>query len=123
MRVDVPKASDDAQYHVHVTNKKLGIDAAEGVNGEPSHKKTLAGSGVPKKIIDKVKEHKDFKNAEKKQKKLDDAAAEIKAKKLDLNKTEDIIIAIAVVVAATATFFFPGDDVLAWGALLRAVTK
>lgn len=78
---------------------------------------------MPKKIIDKVKAHKDYKNAQEKQKKLDKAAKEIKDKKVNMSKTTDIIIAIAIVVAATATFFFPGDDVAAWGLLLRAITR
>lgn len=53
-RVDRTSAGD-AKPHVHVDNNKLGVHGVENVDGTPSHKKTLKGSGVPKGVEKAVK--------------------------------------------------------------------
>lgn len=56
-------------------------------------------------------------------KKLNDAKKEIKKKKLkiDWKHIADVVIAIGIVVVATGTFFFQGDDMAAWINFLRAI--
>jgi hypothetical protein len=71
----------------------------------------------------KIESHPKYKEAQNKQKKLNVATHKIKSKKLDLRKSVDFWIAVAIVVAATGTFFFPGDDFAAWGNLLRATVR
>lgn len=79
-------------------------------------------SRVPNKTKAKIKSHAKWKKGVKEQAKLDKATAQIKSRGLNLNKTGDIIIAIAIVAAATLTWFFPGDDIASWGNLLRVIT-
>lgn len=119
VRIDFP-TSANPKYHVHVYDPKGNQVGVENLDGTPSHGQTL--SKVPNKVKTKIKEHPEYKKYKKKQEKLNEAAKKIKAKKLNLWKTADIIIAIGIVVAATATFFFPGDDIAAWGNFLRALT-
>lgn len=41
--------------------------------------------------------------------------------KIDWAHVGDVVIAIGIVIACTATFFFQGDDIAAWINLLRAL--
>lgn len=118
VRIDFPTDANP-KYHGHVYNPKGKQVGVENLDGSKSHGDSWAD--VPSKVKKKIKEHKEYKKYKEKQEKLDKAAKQIKSKKLNLKKTADIIIAIGIVVAATATWFFPGDDVAAWGNLLRAL--
>ena len=118
-RIDPPNAGYDQQeYHVHVEYKGKEV-GTESVTGKTSHGRTL--KDVDNKIKKQIKDHKKYKDAKKKQKELEDAKKKIKAKKLNLWKPVDIIIAIGIIIFCTATWFFPGDDVFAWGNFLRAL--
>lgn len=119
-RVDPPHNDNaNAKYHVHVRNKQKGIEGSEGVDGSASHGDHM--NKVPNSVKKKIKDHEEYKKGKEKQKKLDKAVQEVKSKKLDLSKAADVVIAIGIVVACTATFFFPGDDVAAWANLLRTL--
>jgi len=120
-RVDPPHTgSDTGKYHVHVNykNKEVG---SEGVDGSKSHNDNM--KNVPNSIKKQIKNHPEYKKAQQKQKKLEAAKKQIKAKKLKIDWAHiaDVIIAIGIVVATTATFFFPGDDVAAWINFFRAI--
>lgn len=119
-RVDPPHVDkSNANWHVHVTNgKKSG---SEAVNGEKSHDDHM--DDIDKKVKEKIKNHPEYKKGQKKQKDLDKATSQIKKKglKIDWKHVGDVIIAIGIVVACTATFFFQGDDIAAWINLLRAL--
>ncbi len=78
-------------------------------------------NNVPSSIKDKVKNHPEYAKGKKKQQQLNDAKNQIKQKKLNMSKTADILIAIGIVVVATLTWFFPGDDLVAWTNLIRAI--
>lgn len=120
-RVDGPHTgTDTGKYHVHV-NKGNNEIGSEGVDGSKSHGDNM--NNVPNSVKKKIKEHPEYKRAQKKQEELEKAKKEIKEKnlKIDWWHIGDVILAIAIVVAATATFFFPGDDVGAWINLLRAI--
>ena len=80
-------------------------------------------NNVPNSVKKKIKEHPEYKRGQKKQEELEKAKKEIKEKnlKIDWWHIGDVILAIAIVVAATATFCFPGDDVGTWINLLRAI--
>jgi anti-sigma28 factor (negative regulator of flagellin synthesis) len=120
-RVDPPHTgSDTGKYHVHVNygNKEVG---SEAVDGSKSHGDNM--NNVPNSVKKKVKNHPEYKKGQEKQKKLDAAKSQIKSRnlKIDWWHIADVIIAIGIVIAATATFFFPGDDVGAWINFLRAI--
>ena len=120
-RVDRPTPNEQVgQWHVHVykKGKEIGV---EGVNGSPSHGQTL--SEVPASVKEKLKNHPEYKKAQEEQKKLEEAKKQIKSKKLklDVEHAADIAVAVAIVVAATATYFYPADDVPAWANLFRAI--
>lgn len=122
MRVDDPD-SGAGKVHVHVENTRTGQTAVENVDGTESHGQTMTSKGIPKSVQNQVKDNEKYKKGIEKQKKLDDAKAKIKSKnlKIDWWHVWDVIIAIGIVVAATATFFFPGDDVAAWINFFRAI--
>lgn len=128
VRVDSPRSGSETsnnEWHVHVYNgEKMTKTAEVGCENvkdqSKSHGKDL--SKVPKKTRNKIRDHKKYKDAQKKQAKLDKAVKEIKQKKLNLRKTADILVAAGIVAAATATWFFPGDDAVAWGNFLRAIS-
>lgn len=109
--------SDTGRYHVHVYEGNQEIGAGR-CGGGKSHGDEL--NKVPRKVKDKVKGDKNWKKGGEKNKDLDKAAKKINSEGL-LSKAGGIAIAIALVVGATATFFFPGDDVAAWANLLRAI--
>lgn len=117
-RIDIPTESNP-KYHTHVYDSKGKQVGVQNMDGSKSHGTTW--KNVPKKVQEKIKDHPEYKKAKKKSDKLDKAAKQIKSKNLNLKKKADIILAIGIVIAATATFFFPGDDVAAWGNLLRAL--
>lgn len=120
-RVDGPHTGvDTAKYHVHVEGKigNKKIESAEGVDGTVSHKKTMDKSGVPKWVQKKIKDSKKYKNGKKLQKDVKSAKAKIKAKKLNLKKAADIIIAIGIYVAIVGVCIFAINAVSAWGAVL-----
>jgi hypothetical protein len=121
-RVDGPHNDKaNANWHVHAENKKLGKDGSEAVNGKKSHNDHL--NDVPNKVKKKIKNHPEYKKGQKKQKDLDKAVSKIKDKglKIDWRHIGHVVIAIAIVVACTATFFFQGDDIAAWMNLLRTL--
>lgn len=121
-RVDPPHTENsNANWHVHVENTRTGAKGSEAVNGEASHGDHM--NNVDKKVKEKVKNHPEYQKGKKKQQDLDKAKSEIKKKnlKIDWKHIGDVVIAICIVVACTATFFFQGDDVAAWMNLLRAM--
>ncbi len=121
MAVDGPTYAENAgKFHVHVYDGKLEV-GVENVDGSPSHGDAL--DNVPKSVKEKVQSHPEYQKAKIKQKKLDEAMSEIDEKKLDTRRidTRDVLIAAAIVVAATATAFFPADDALAWVNFFRVV--
>lgn len=120
-RVDGPHVDNCGQWHVHVENTKTGKKGSEGVNGDASHKDNM--NNIPEKVKDKIKKHPEYGKAKKKQEDLDKAKKEIKSRNLriDWMHIADVIIAIGIVIACTATIFFPGDDIGAWMNLLRAM--
>jgi hypothetical protein len=119
-RIDTPHGKANPKYHVHVNkgNKEVG---SQNVDGTKSHGKTL--NAVPKSVKKKIESHPKYKEAQNKQKKLNAATHKIKSKKLNLRKSVDFWVAVAIVVAATGTLFFPGDDFAAWANLLRATVR
>lgn len=121
-RVDPPHTDNaNANWHVHVENTKTGVKGSEAVNGKASHGDHM--NKVDKKIKEKIKNHPEYKKGKKKQKDLDKAKSEIKSRnlKIDWWHIGDVILAIGIVIACTATFFFQGDDIGAWMNLLRAL--
>lgn len=121
-RVDGPHNDyANAKWHVHVENTRTGVKGSEGVDGTASHKDNM--NKIPKKIKDKIKKHPEYKRGKEKQKKLKKAVSEIKKKKLkiDWGHVGDVVVAIGIVIACTATVFFQGDDIAAWINLLRAL--
>lgn len=122
-RVDGPHndggRQDTQKVHVHVEYQGKEV-AAEGVDGSVSHGYTMDkgqnGQRVPKHVQDQIKNHPEYKKGKKKQENIDKAAKEIKSKNLTLDwwHVWDVVIAIGIVVLATGTFFFPGDDIAAW---------
>lgn len=124
-RVDKPHGSSETKYHVHVKGKagKKAVEAKETVKGKSSHGKgnTMKEKGVPNDIQKKVKKLKDFQKGVEDQKKLDKAKKDIKAKKLNLNKKTDIIIAIGIVVAVMGFAFFAVSSIPVWAAFLLAL--
>jgi hypothetical protein len=122
MAVDTPDYAENiGKMHVHVYNEK-GQIGVENVDGTPSHG-SIGLDNVPKSVKEKVRDHQEYKKAQKKQKKLDEAMSEIDAKKLDTQRvdTRDVLIAAAIVMVATATAFFPADDAVAWVNFFRVV--
>ncbi|WP_320186999.1 hypothetical protein [Macrococcoides caseolyticum] len=87
------------------------MKAVENVDGTPSHGKTLAGSGVPKKIIDKVKSSKDYKKGQADLAKLKQAKAEIKKKHLNLNNVKDLAIAAGIIAGLVGVAFFAPEAI------------
>lgn len=120
-RVDGPHVDGCTKYHVHARNKQEGKEGSECVDGTSSHGDHL--NDVPKKVRNKIRDNNEYQKAKKKQKKLNDAKKEIKKKKLkiDWKHIADVVIAIGIVVVATGTFFFQGDDMAAWINFLRAI--
>lgn len=115
VRWDNPHTGN-GRYHVHVykDGKEIG---SERCGGGKSHKDEL--NNVDKKIKNKVRSDRKYKAGADKNAKLDKAASKIRQQ--GLTKAGKIGIAIGLVVAATGTFFFPGDDIAAWGNLIRAI--
>lgn len=121
-RVDPPHTDGSSgKWHVHAENTRTGQKGSEAVDGSASHGDHM--NNVDKKVKDKIKNHPEYKKGKDKQKKLNNAVSQIKAKKLkiDWKHVSDVLIAISLVIAATGTFFFQGDDVAAWINLLRAI--
>lgn len=120
-RVDGPHTGPDTgKYHVHVNKGNTEI-GSEGVDGSASHGDHM--NNVPNSVKEKVKNHPEYKKGQKKQEDLDKAKAEIEERDLQIDwwHIADVIIAIAIVIACTATIFFPGDDVGAWINFLRVI--
>lgn len=123
-RVDPPHTSGgNAKWHVHVKGKVNGktVTGSEGVDGSASHGDHM--NKIPNGVKKKIKNNPKYKEGQKKQKQLEKATNQIKAKKLKLDWKHigDVTIAIGIVVACTATFFFQGDDIAAWLNLFRAL--
>lgn len=122
VRVDKPKAGDGQQKpHVHV--KKGKIEAKENVDGTSSHGRgnTMNDKKVPKDIQKKVRDHKDYKKAKKDLDKMKTAKSKIKAKKLNLKKYKDIVIAIGIFVTVVDLVILATTSVWGWGAFLLAI--
>ena len=83
--------------------------------------KTLGSAGVPKDIQKKARNLKDYKKGQSDLKKMKEAKSKIKAKKLNLKKTTDIIIAIAIFVSVVGLMIFSLGSIGAWGSLLLAI--
>jgi hypothetical protein len=118
-RVDRPHTGPDtSKYHVHVNNGNDEV-GSECVDGSASHGDNM--NNVPKSIKEKIKSHPEYAKGQKKQADLEKAKAEIKDKRLDMDNTADVVIAIGIVIACTATAFFPADDIVAWANFLRVI--
>lgn len=79
-RIDPPHTgTDTSKYHVHVEGP--GVKGSEGVDGTASHKTTMNKSKIPSSIQKKIKGTNEYKNGQKKQKKVKEAKAKIKSKK------------------------------------------
>jgi hypothetical protein len=119
-RVDKPKAGAKEQKpHVHVYKGK--VEGIENVDGTKSHGKTLNEVGVPKSIQKKAKALKDYKKGQEDLKEMEKAKDKIEAKKLNLKKTADIIIAIGIFVAVVGLVIFATSSIAAWGAFLLLI--
>ncbi len=112
-RVDKGSSRGNENTHVHVDGPK-GEEFVDGFGGKNSHKKLPSLDKAPKKIREGVKGTKDYKDAEKNAKAEIKAINNIKKKNLDWSKITDRVIATLLVLAAGATWFFPGDDPAAW---------
>lgn len=117
-RVDKPHTGA-GKPHVHVEKGK--VKGVESVDGSKSHGKTLGSAGVPKDIQKKARNLKDYKKGQSDLKKMKEAKSKIKAKKLNLKKTTDIIIAIAIFVSVVGLMIFSLGSIGAWGSLLLAI--
>ena len=91
------------------------------MDGSKSHGKTLGSAGVPKDIQKKARNLKDYKKGQSDLKKMKEAKSKIKAKKLNLKKTTDIIIAIAIFVSVVGLMIFSLGSIGALGSLLLAI--
>ena len=119
-RIDPPHTgTDTGKYHVHVEGP--GVKGSEGVDGTESHKTTMNKSKIPSSIQKKIKGTNEYKNGQKKQKKVKEAKAKIKSKKLNLRKHNDIIIAIGIFISIVGVATFATSAVSAWGALLLCI--
>lgn len=114
VRVDRPHGSNDTKPHVHV--KKGNKDVTENVDGSNSHGTNMTRGGVPKDIQKKVKGLNDYKKAQKDLKSMNAARSKIKARKLNMKKTADIIIAIGIFIAVVGFAIFAASAIASWGA-------
>ena len=91
------------------------------MDGTPSHGDSM--NNVPESIRKKLQEHEEYKKGQKKQEKLEKAMKDIDTKRLRIDRvdTKDVVIAAAIVIACTATVFFPADDAAAWVNFFRVV--
>lgn len=117
-RVDRPGAGE-GKPHIHVYKGK--VEGIENVDGTASHGKNLDSAGVPKSIQKKAKDLKDYKKGQEDLKKIKDASKKIDAKNLNLHKTADIIIAIAIFVAVVGLVIFATGAIASWGAFLLLI--
>ncbi|MBW5471700.1 hypothetical protein QIH01_02960 [Brevibacillus brevis] len=98
VRLDAPTAHGDAKWHVHVYDGNTEI-AAESCDGTKSHGQKLEDC-LSKKLANKVREGKLYKEGAKKQKKLEEAKQEIVQKNLNLYNSGDLVIAAGIVAGA-----------------------
>ena len=117
-RVDRPTSSD-TKPHVHVENGK--IKAVENVDGTNSHGSNMTKKGVPKSVQKKVKSLNDYKKAQKDLSNMKKAKSQIRAKKLNLKKAGDIVIAIGIFVAVVGLMIFASGSIGLWGPFLLAI--
>lgn len=99
-RVDLPEHGGDSKPHVHVKGKsgKKIVEGVENVDGTPSHGKTLDDKKIPKKVRDKARNTPEYQKQKKGLKKMKRAKAKIEAKDLNLDKPNELLVAIAIVV-------------------------
>jgi 1,4-dihydroxy-2-naphthoate octaprenyltransferase len=62
----------------------------------------------------------DYKKGQNDLKKMNDAKSQIKAKKLNMKKVADIVIAIAIFIAVVGLIIFTAGSVASWGAFFVA---
>ena len=125
MTVHRPHGSNATKYHTHVKGKVNGktVEAKEALDGSSTHGKgnTMSDKKVPKSIQDKVRNHKDFKKAKAEEADAKKAKKQMNAKKLDLSKTTDLIIAIGIFIAVVGVVLFVTTSFPAWAAVLLAL--
>lgn len=117
-RVDKPHTGA-GKPHVYVEKGK--VKGVESVDGSKYHGKTFRSAGVPKDVQKKTRNLKDYKKGQSDLKKMQTAKSKIKAKKLNLKKTTDIIIAIAIFVSVVGLMIFSLGSIGAWDSLLLAI--
>lgn len=117
-RVDLGNTRGNENPHVHVYSPK-GTEYIDGLGGKNSHKSKPKISKVPGRVRKKLEQQRDYKDAKDKANKIQALKKQLRSKHLDFSKWSDRIIAIGLVAAAGLTWFFPGDDALAWANLAR----
>lgn len=121
-RVDKPTSGkNQSKPHIHVEKENGSIRGVESVDGTKSHGKTLNEAGVPKSVQKKAKALKDYKKGQEDLKNMEKAKDKIEAKKLNLKKTADIIIAIGIFVAVVGLVIFATASIASWGAFLLLI--
>ena len=119
MRLDTPEHNGNPKYHVHVYKGNKEV-ASENADGTPSHGKTL--NDIPdKKLRDKVKSNKKWKDFKKKQEKLSKATRQVKSKytRSQLRKTYYITLAKALVIGILGFALF--SSMGAWGGFFAII--
>lgn len=118
-RVDKPTHGGASKPHVHVEKgDKKGV---ENVDGTKSHGKNLNSAGVPNDIQKKARGLADYKKGQKDLANMRKAKQQITAKKLNLRKNADIVIAIGIFVSVVGLMIFASGAVAAWGAFLLVI--
>lgn len=118
-RVDKGKTGGNENTHVHLKGPK-SQEYVDGFGGKNSHKKLPRLKDAPNKVRKTLEKQKDYKDAEEAAEAEQDAIKELKRNDFDWGKAADRAAAIALIVAAGATWFFPGDDAAAWANAARA---
>ncbi len=126
MTVHRPHGSNATKYHTHVKGKVNGktVEAKEALDGSSTHGKgnTMNEKKVPKKIQDEVRKHKDFKKAKAEEADAKKAKKQMNAKKLDMKKATDVVIAIGIFVAVVGIMLFVPTSIAAWAAVFMAIS-
>ncbi len=119
MRLDTPEHNGNPKYHVHVYKGNKEI-ASENADGSVSHGKTLDDIS-DKKVKEKVKSNKKWKDFKKKQSKLSKATRQVKSKytKSQLKKTYYITLAKALVIGIIGFALFTSMG--AWGGFFALI--
>ncbi len=118
-RIDKGNSSGNSNTHVHLDGPK-GQEYVDGFGGKNSHKNKPGLDEAPSKQRKALKKQKKYKDAEEAAEAEQAAVKELKKSDFDWAKAADRAAAIALIAAAGATWFFPGDDAAAWANAARA---